>query len=105
MFNNISKELNVNGNICDILEKYFEFLNKHEKQYAIEFDSKYNYYRDVDQKEKTDFINKKFNMLPIHKELSKINSSNTQMDYDATSLYPSVMWDENSVYRETAIYE
>ena len=34
------------------LEKYFEFLNKYEKQYAKEFDSKYNDYRDIDQKEK-----------------------------------------------------
>ena len=37
-------------------------------------------------------------MLPIHKELSKLNSNKTQMDYDATSLYPSAMWDEKSVY-------
>ena len=37
-------------------------------------------------------------MLPIHKELSKLDSNKTQMDYDATSLYPIVMWDENSVY-------
>ena len=38
VFNIISKELNVNGNICDILEKYFEFLNEHDKQYAEELD-------------------------------------------------------------------
>ena len=40
--NNISKELNVNSIICDILEKYFEFLNKYEKQDAKEFDSKFD---------------------------------------------------------------
>ena len=28
VFINISKELNVNDNICDLLEKHFEFLNK-----------------------------------------------------------------------------
>ena len=39
-FNNILKELNINGNICKILENYFEFLYKDEKQYAEEFDSK-----------------------------------------------------------------
>ena len=39
VFNVLSKELNVNGNICHLLEKYFEFLN--EKQYAKEFDSNY----------------------------------------------------------------
>ena len=97
MFNIISKELNVSGNICEFLEKYFKFLNKYEKQYAKEFSSKYDDYGDINEKEKSDFINKKLNMLPIHKELSKLDSNKTQMDFDATSLYPSAMWDENSV--------
>ena len=100
VFNIVSKELNVNGNICEILEKYFEFLNKYEKQYAKEFDSKYNDYRDIDQKETEKNVNRKVNMLPIHKELSKLDSNKTQMDFDATSLYPSAMWDEKSVYRK-----
>ena len=43
-------------------------------------------------------MNKKLNMLSIHKDLSKSNSNKTQMDYDANSLYPSAMWDENAVY-------
>ena len=37
------------------------------------------------KKKKTDFINKKLNMLPFHKELSKLDLKKTQMDYDATS--------------------
>ena len=57
VFNIISKELNVNGNICDILEKYFEFLSKYEKQYAKEFDSKDDDYRDIDQEEKEKYVN------------------------------------------------
>ena len=93
-FNNISNVLAVNGNICEILEKYFEFLNKSEKQNAREFDSKREDYRDIDQKEKTEYINKKLNMLPIHKELSKLNLDKTQTGFDPTSLYPSAMWDE-----------
>ena len=40
VFNIISKELDINGNICELLEKYFKFLNKYEKKYANEFDSK-----------------------------------------------------------------
>ena len=40
-FNFIPKKLNVNGIICDLLEKYFEFLSKYEKLYAKEFDPKY----------------------------------------------------------------
>ena len=59
VFNIISKELNVNGNICEISEKYFKFLNKYEKQYAKEFNSKYDDYRDIDQKEKEKYVNKK----------------------------------------------
>ena len=94
----ISKERNVNGNECEILEKYFEFLNENEELCANEFDPKYDDYRDVNKKGKTDIINKKLNMLPIHKELSKLDSNRTQIDFDATSLYPSAMWDENSVY-------
>ena len=53
VYNIVSKELNVDGNTCDILQKYFEFLNKYEKQYAKDFQSKYDDYRDIDQKEKT----------------------------------------------------
>ena len=101
VFNFISKKLNVNGNMRDFLEIYFELLSKYESQNATAFDSKYDDYRDIDQKEKTDVIDKKPNMLPIHKELSKLKSNKTQMDYDATSLYPSAMWDEKSVYPKT----
>ena len=99
VFNIISKELNINNdNVCDILEKYFKFLNKYEKEYEKEFNSKYNDYRDIDQEEKQKYVNKKLNMLPIHKKLSKLDSNKTQMDFDATSLYPSAMWDAKSVY-------
>ena len=50
VFNIISKELNVKGNIGEIPEKHFEFLNKYEKQNAKEFDLKYDDYRDIDRK-------------------------------------------------------
>ena len=65
VFNIISKELNVNddSNEYEILEKYFEFLKEHEKQYAEEFSSKYDDYRDISENEKTNYINKKLNML------------------------------------------
>ena len=100
VFNIISKELNVNddSNEYEVLEKYFEFLKEHEKQYAEEFNSKYDDYRDINQKEKTNYINKKLNMLSIHKELSKLDSNKTQMGYDGNSLYPSAMWDEKNTY-------
>ena len=58
VFNIISKELDINGNICEILEKYFKFLNKYEKQYAEEFNSKYNDYRAIDRKRKLVMLTK-----------------------------------------------
>ena len=71
--NFISKELNVSGNIFDFLEKNFKFLNKYEKLKAKEFDSKDEGYRDFIEKNRTDYINKKLNRLPIHRELSKLD--------------------------------
>ena len=73
-------------------------MTKYEKQYAKEFDSKDDDYRDIDQKEKTAYFNKKLNLLPNHEELSKLDSNKTQVDYDTTSLYTSSMWDQKSVY-------
>ena len=37
-------------------------------------------------------------MLLVHEQLSKLDLNNFQMDFDATSVHPSGMWDENSVY-------
>ena len=39
---------------------------------------------------------KKLNMLLIQKDLSKLDSNETQTAFDATSLYPSALFDENS---------
>ena len=58
VFNIISKELNVNGNISDILEKNFELFNKDEKQYSKEFDRKYDDYRDIIQKKRLNILTK-----------------------------------------------
>ena len=37
-------------------------------------------------------------MLPNREQLSKLDTNNTQLDFDATSLYPSSMRDDRSVY-------
>ena len=92
------KQIDTNGNICEILDKSFEFLNKYNKLYAKEFDSKHDDCRDINQMEKIEFFNNNFAMLAIHKQLSKLDSNIIQLDFDATSLYPSAMWDKNSLY-------
>ena len=100
VFNIISKELNVNDNdnICEIVNKYFEYTNEQRRIIEDEYDSKFKDYRDIDEEERTEHINKELNKLPIHKKLQKLNVNDVMMDFDATSLYPSAMWDENSVY-------
>ena len=100
VFNIISKELGINDNVnvCEIIDKYFEYTNKQRKIIEDEYDSKFKDYRDIDVEEKTEHINKELNKLPIHKKLQKLNHNDVMMDFDATSLYPSAMWDEKSVY-------
>ena len=100
VFNKISKELNIddiNDNVCEIIDKYFEYTNEQRKIIEDEYDSNFKDYRDIDEEERTEHINKELNKLKIHKKLQKLNLNDVMMDFDATSLYPSAMWDENSV--------
>ena len=100
VFNIISKELNVNGNdnVREIIDKYFEYTNIQRKIIEDKNDSKFKDYRDIDVEERTEHINKELNKLSIHKKLQTLNLNDVKMDFDATSLYPSAMWDKNSVY-------
>ena len=58
MFNIISKQLDTNGNVCEILEKYFEYTNKHRKTIENEYDSQFNDYRDNDEEEEPNILTK-----------------------------------------------
>ena len=100
VFNIFSKELNVNGkdSVCETIKKYFEYTNEQRTIIEDEYDSKFNDYRDNDEEERTEHINKELNKLQIHKKLRKLNLNDVMMGFDATSPYPSAMWDENPVY-------
>ena len=64
-----------------------------------EYDSQFKDYRDIDQEERTNYINNKLSKITKHKKSQKLNlNDDVMMDYDPTSLYPRAMWDENSVY-------
>ena len=60
VFNIISKELNLNGNdnVCDIVNKYFEYTNEQRKLVEDEYDSQFKDYRDNDEEERTEHFNK-----------------------------------------------
>ena len=98
VFNIISRRKNVNGNICNLLERFFDFLDKNEIYMQKNSIQKLRIIEISIQKEKTDYTNNKLNKLPIHENLQKLNLNDVMIYFDATSLYPSAMWDENSVY-------
>ena len=56
VFNIFSKGIVFNGNICEILEKYFVFLKKYEKLFSKELNSEFKDYGDINQKENENFF-------------------------------------------------
>ena len=55
-------------------------------------------YRKINIKVKEKYINKKLSQLPISMKMKEFNRDDLLMAFDATSLYPSAMYDENSIY-------
>ena len=48
------------------LDKYFEYTTKHRKATEDEYDAQFKDYRDINQGERTIYINCKLSKLPIH---------------------------------------
>ena len=57
-----------------------------------------NDYRDEVVEEKEKYIIEKLSQLPIHQLIKQTKLDELLWDFDAVSLYPSAMWDENSIY-------
>ena len=62
----ISEELNVKGNIYDIIEAYLNYKNKHLKIYEREYQNQSNDYRDEGIEEKQKYIKERLSQLPIN---------------------------------------
>ena len=101
MFNFSSTELNVNGNVCEILDEHFEYIHKHRKVLEDKVDSHLEAFRNNNIEEKIKYINDKIGNLSIHTKLREINLDDFMTDFDATSQYTSAMYDEKSVYSGT----
>ena len=99
----LSEELNEKENAYDIIEAYLKYKNHHLKSVKQEYESKFNDYRDVDEVEKNNYINKKLGEYPNHKLLQELSLNDLLWDFDAVSLYLSAMSDEKSNFprRET----
>ena len=64
------------------------------KIFEIEYESKFNDFRDINVEEKEKFIKEKLSKLPMHRTLKQIKLDELVWDFDAVSLYPSAMWDK-----------
>ena len=89
MFNTNLKELNTNGNICEILDKNFEYATKQRKRIEDEYGSQFDDNRDNDEEERTKHFNKELSKSTIQKKVKKLNLNDVMMNFDAMSLYPS----------------
>ena len=98
MFNITSKKLDLNAKLYEILDKYFEYENKDRNIIENEYDSQLENYRDISLVEKSQVVSDKPSKLPIHEKLQNRDLDNVIMDFDVTSLYPSAMCDEKSVF-------
>ena len=55
----LSDQLNVKGNVYDSFEAYVKFENQYLKSAKEKYENKFNDYRDIDDEEMNNFINKK----------------------------------------------
>ena len=94
----ISKELRVKGNVYDINEAYMEYKNKHFKIFEKEYENQFKVYRGEKIEEKEKYNNEKLSNLRLHKIMKRLELIHLLWDFDAVSLYPSAMWDKNSIY-------
>ena len=94
----MNKELAVIGSVYNTIEAFMEYKNKHFKIFEKEYENQFDDYRNENVEEKEKYINEKLSQLPIHQLIKQIKLEELLWDFDATSLYPSAMWDEKSIY-------
>ena len=66
VFNDPSAELDIERNVCEILDKYFEYTSKHRKTKEDGYYSQFKDKRNIDQDEKSNHANDKLSKLPNH---------------------------------------
>ena len=75
-----------------------EYKNKHFKIFEKEYENQFKDYRHENVEEKEKYINEKISNLRLQKMIKRIELIHLLWEFDAVSLYPSAMWDENSIY-------
>ena len=71
MFDIISTEVVVSGDVCDILEAYYKNVQQFEKIFENEIDSESENYGDNNRKDRIKYVNDKLNKLKIHEKFEE----------------------------------
>ena len=98
ILNVISKEIKFEGNTYEKKEVYMKYKNEHFKIFEKEYEDQFNDYRNENIEEKEKYIKEKLNDLPFHQLIKLLKINELLWDFDCVSLYPSTMWDINSIY-------
>ena len=75
-----------------------QYKNKRFKIFEKEYEDHFNDYKHENVEEKEKYINGSLSNLRLHKLMKQIELVHLLWDFDAVSLYPSAMWDENSIF-------
>ena len=75
-----------------------EYKNEHFETFEKEYEDQFNDYGKENVEGKEKYINEKLCDLPIHHLLKQFKKIELLWDFDCVSLYPSAMWDKNSIY-------
>ena len=73
------------------------YKNEQYKTFDREYESNFSDYRDENVEEKEIYIKKKLGELPIHQLIRQLKIIELLWDFDCVSLYPSAMWDRDSI--------
>ena len=93
--------MRVKGRVYDIIEAFINYKNEHYEIIKKQYETQFTEYKKENEKEKEKHMNEKLGNLPIHQLKKRLHSTYSLMDFDATSLYPSAMYDEKYTYPKT----
>ena len=82
----VSEELNVKGNVYDIIEAYMNYKNKQFKIFEKGNENQFEDYRNEDVEEKEKFFNEKLGEIPIQQLKKQFKTNSLLWSFDCVSL-------------------
>ena len=80
-------------NVCGVLKAYLEYTSREKKPKEREFESSFEDYRKINVEKKDDYNKNQLSTVTNNEKLQKFNLTDVQLDFDATSLNSSAIWD------------